>query len=225
VAAAVVVAAGTGRRMGNVRKQYLPLLGRPILEWSLRAFLDHPAVDLVVAVVPEEDARNPPEWLRALPVRLAPGGAERADSVWNGLDHLPASVDLVLIHDGARPLVSRAVIDRVLARAPAGAAVASVPATDTMKVVDAEGRVERTLERGVLRHAQTPQGFPLATLRAAHERARREHWSATDDAALCERCGVPVYLVEGAPENLKITRPLVLRLAEALALDLPAGGG
>jgi 2-C-methyl-D-erythritol 4-phosphate cytidylyltransferase len=225
VAAAVVVAAGSGRRMGNVRKQYLELLGRPILEWSLRAFLDHPGVDEVVAVLPEEDVRNPPEWLRALPVRLAPGGAERADSVWNGLERLPAGVDLVLVHDGARPLVSHAVIDRVLARAPAGAAVASEPATDTVKVVDAEGRVERTLDRAVLRHAQTPQGFPLATLRAAHARARREGWSATDDAALCERCGVPVYLVEGAPENLKVTRPLDLRVAEALARDLRGAGG
>jgi 2-C-methyl-D-erythritol 4-phosphate cytidylyltransferase len=222
---AVVVAAGSGRRMGNVKKQFLDLLGRPLLEWSLRAFLEHPRVECVVAVLPEEDASAPPDWLRALPVRIAPGGTERSDSVRNGLERLPEGIDLVLVHDGARPLVSGEVIDRVLERAPDGAAVASVPATDTIKVVAPDGRVQSTLERATLRHAQTPQGFPLATLLAAHRRARREGWTATDDASLCERCGVPVFMVEGAPENLMVTRPLDVRVAEAIASGLRRPGG
>jgi 2-C-methyl-D-erythritol 4-phosphate cytidylyltransferase len=224
-AAAVVVAGGSGRRMGagGVRKQYLELLGEPILLHALRPFLDHPAVHAVVAVLPADDAASPPAWLRDLPVSLVAGGAERGDSVCNGLEAVPRGIDLVLIHDGARPLVSREVIDRVLAAAGEGGAVPGVRATDTLKEEDGGGRVERTLDRSRLWHAQTPQGFPLALIRELHRRARAEGWSGTDDASLCERYGVPVRLVEGSPENLKVTRPLDLVVAEALARGLRAG--
>lgn len=223
--AAVIVAGGSGRRMGGVRKQYLELLGEPVLARAIRPFVEHPGVDAVVVVVPEEDIASPPPWLRDLPVRLAAGGAERGDSVWNGLAALPAATEVVLVHDGARPFVTREVIDRVLERAPDGGAVAAVRATDTIKEVDETGRIVGTAERSRLWHAQTPQGFRFRDLRDAYRRARAEGWSATDDAALCEHFGIPVFVVEGSYRNLKITRPEDLPHAEALARNLPGDVG
>lgn len=226
-AAAIIVAGGSGRRMGapgTVRKQYLEILGEPVLLRAVRPFLEHPRVGQVVVVLPPADVHDLPSWLRALPVHFVAGGAERSDSVWNGLLAVPPGHDLVLIHDGARPFVTRAVIDRVLARAPAGGAVAAVRVSDTLKAVDDEGRIVSTVDRSRLWQAQTPQGFPLATIRAAHRRAREDAWQATDDASLCERLGVPVHVVEGDPANLKITHPGDLVIAEALARALLVPG-
>ena len=226
-AAAVIVAGGSGSRMGaasgGVRKQYLELLGEPILLWALRPFLEHPEVAATVVVLPPEDVASAPRWLRELPVEVVPGGAQRADSVRHGVEAVPAGPELVLIHYGARPLVTRAVVDRVLRAAVEGGAVAAIRATDTLKEADEEGRVRSTPDRSRLWHAQTPQGFPLPLIRELHARARAEGWSPTDDAALCERYGVPVRLVEGSPENLKVTRPVDLAIAEALARGLRAG--
>jgi 2-C-methyl-D-erythritol 4-phosphate cytidylyltransferase len=223
-AGAVVVAGGSGRRMGaaagGVRKQYLDLLGDPVLLWSVRAFAEHPAIDRTVVVLPPEDAAAPPGWLRIPDVAVAAGGAERGDSVRHGLELLGDAVDVVLIHDGARPLVPRAVIDRVLGAVGPGGAVAALPVTDTLKQGGADGLITGTPDRTQLWHAQTPQGFPLRRIRDAYLRARAEGIRATDDAALCERYGIPVRLVEGAPENLKITRGTDLVLAEALARHL-----
>lgn len=220
-AAAVVVAAGSGRRMGGVRKQYLEILGEPVLLRALRPFLAHPAVSVVVAVLPPDDVANPPPWLVKLPVRLVAGGADRGGSVWNGLEALPAAIDVVLVHDGARPFVTAEVIDRVLDQVSGdpggGGAVAAVSATDTIKEVNAQGRIVGTLPRERLWHAQTPQGFPLDKLRAAYRRARAEGWSDTDDAALCERFGMEIVVVEGDRDNIKITRPADLPLAEVIA--------
>jgi 2-C-methyl-D-erythritol 4-phosphate cytidylyltransferase len=210
---------------GGVRKQYLEIEGEPVLLRAIRPFLAHPEIDEVVVVLPAEDLADPPRWLRDLEVTRVAGGAERGDSVWNGLSALSAGIDLVLVHDGARPFVTREVIDRVLARAPGGGAVAAVPAIDTLKEVDGEGRILTTVDRARIRQAQTPQGFPVATLRAAYERARREGWRGTDDASLCERCGVPVVVVEGSRDNLKITTPADLPVARAIAARLRAGAG
>lgn len=229
--AAVVVAGGSGRRMegagGGARKQYLEVAGRPVLHWALLAFLRHPRVAEVVVVLPPEDVDDPPAWLRELPVTRVPGGAERGDSVRHGLQALPREVERVLIHDGARPLVDAETIDRVIDGAGEGGAVAALPATDTIKEADAAGRVVRTAERATLWHAQTPQGFSRALILELHQRAAAEGVRGTDDASLCEHYGVPVRLVAGAPENIKITRPLDLVVAEALAARLllrPAGG-
>lgn len=225
-AAAVVVAAGAGRRMGagsaGVRKPYLEVHGEPILLRALRPFLAHPRVRATVVVLPAEDVEAPPEWLAALPVTRVAGGAERGDSVWNGLAAVPPGTRTVLIHDGARPLVSVAVIDRVLDAAASGAAIPAVPVTDTVKEVDERGYVRATPDRSRLRLAQTPQGFPLPLILDAYRRARAEGWAASDDAALCERLGIPVRVVDGAASNLKVTRPEDLALAEALARKLPA---
>jgi 2-C-methyl-D-erythritol 4-phosphate cytidylyltransferase len=124
---------------------------------------------------------------------------------------------VVLVHDAARPLVTREIVERTLAAASRGlSAVAGIPPVDTIKVVDRDGLVRGTPERASLRSAQTPQAFPRAVLDEAHRRAAAEGVTATDDAALVERYGGDVVVVEGSPENLKVTGPFDLRLAEAI---------
>lgn len=217
-AAAIIVAGGTGSRMGSDRpKQYLDLLGAPVLLWSVRAFLAHPGVGRVVVVLPAADAESPPSWLAGVPVTIVAGGAERGDSVRAGLDALPAGDGTVLIHDAARPLVPGAVITRVLEAARGGGAIAAMPVVDTVKAADRRGFVSRTLDRSGLWLAQTPQGFPLERLREVHRRAAAEGVAATDDAGLFERYGLEVRVVEGAAWNVKITRADDLRAAAALA--------
>lgn len=219
--AAVIVAGGAGLRMGrgSTRKQYLDLLGTPVLLWSVRTFVGHPAVGHTVVVLPAADAEEPPHWLADLPVAIVAGGPERRDSVRNGLDAVPFAYGTVLVHDAARPLVPPDLIDRVIAGVGDGGAVAALRVADTVKQANGE-MVERTVDRAGLWLAQTPQGFRIDALRAAHARALAEGWAVTDDAGVCERYGIPIRLVEGAPENLKITRAADLRLAEALARGL-----
>jgi 2-C-methyl-D-erythritol 4-phosphate cytidylyltransferase len=221
--AALVVAGGRGLRMGAGQpKQYLELEGEPVLLHALRPFLGHPRLHEVVVVLPPADAAAPPPWLARLGVRLVAGGELRGDSVWNGLQALDGSIDVVLVHDGARPLLTRAVLERVLDAARAGqAAIAALPASDTVQQVDADGVITGTPDRGALWLAQTPQAFPLAGLRRAHARARDAGVAATDDAALYARFEGPVRVVPGSARNLKLTRPLDLVLAGALARLAP----
>lgn len=222
-AAAVIPAGGAGLRMGGVRKQYLELEGQPILLHAVRAFMEHPAVRWVVVALPAEDMARPPLFLPE-GVTVVAGGAERGDSVRLALEAVPASAEVVLIHDAARPLVPRAVIDRALAAATAGVgAVAAIPVSDTLKRAAADGTVEATVERAGLWRAQTPQAFPRGMIVEAYARAAREGVVATDDAALVERYGGRVVLVEGSPRNLKVTTPEDLRLAALLlgAAEVP----
>ncbi|MFW6201561.1 MAG: 2-C-methyl-D-erythritol 4-phosphate cytidylyltransferase, partial [Gemmatimonadota bacterium] len=222
-AAVVVPAGGAGRRMGGERKPYLELGGEPVLVHALRPFLERPEIGLAVVALPSADADAPPAWLTGLDARIevVAGGRERSDSVRNALEVVPEAADVVLIHDAARPLVSAAVVDRVLRRACEGLAegvgvIAAIPAADTIKEVDAAGRILRTPERSSLRRAQTPQAFPRGVIVEAHRRAREDGIGATDDAALVERCGGTVVVVDGEPENLKVTTPADLAMAEAL---------
>lgn len=226
-AAAVIVAGGSGSRMGRggVAKQYLDLLGSPVLLWSVRTFLAHPRIGSVTVVLPPADAATPPDWLADLPVALACGGDSRGDSVRSGLAAVPAGTETVLVHDAARPLVSGAVIDRVLEAAAEGPAIAALPVADTIKAATPEGMVTGTVDRTGMWLAQTPQGFPARVLREVHERALAERIAATDDAALCERFGIPVRLVEGAVENMKITRPADFEVVAALAAAGGAAAG
>jgi 2-C-methyl-D-erythritol 4-phosphate cytidylyltransferase len=221
-AAAVIVAGGSGRRLGGpVRKQYLEVAGEPVLLHAVRAFVHHPRIHRTVVVLPPGDVATPPRWLASLDVAIVPGGAERGDSVWNGLESLSDDdVDLVLVHDGARPFVPAGVIDRVLDACPA---IAAIPVVDTIKEVDGDGTIVGTPDRRRLWQAQTPQGFPLGAIRRAYVRAREEGVAATDDAALYERYEGPVRVVMGSPRNLKVTRASDLAVAEALALA-PEGG-
>lgn len=191
-----------------------------MLLWSIRAFTAHPAVSHVVVVLPPDTAQAPPPWLAphvGQGLTLARGGNERADSVAEGLAALPPAVNVVLVHDAARPLVGRDLIDRVLAGARRGVAVIpAVPMTDTVKELDAAQphTVARSVPRDRLVRAQTPQGFPRALLEMAHAEARRAGIAGTDDAALVERLGRTVEVVPGDGSNLKVTTPDDLALAE-----------
>ena len=218
----VIVAAGRGQRLGgDTPKQYLPIAGIPMLLRAVRPFTCHPEVRQVVVVLPAEDAAAPPAWLAphvGNGLRLAAGGAQRSDSVARGLEALDADCAIALVHDAARPFVSRDVVDAVIAAARAGAgAVPAIPVADTIKQADAAGAIERTVPRERLWRAQTPQGFPRELLVRALAEARAAGIPGTDDASFVERLGAPVRLVPGDPGNVKVTTAEDLMLAEALA--------
>lgn len=214
-----VPAAGLGRRLGGVRKAFLELGGDPLLALSLRPFLAHPRVRSVVVALPAEEAADPPAWLRDLDdrIRLVEGGATRLHSVGAALSALDPSVEVVLVHDAARPFVTRAIIDRCLEVAERGeGAVAALPSTDTLKEVDGSGRILSTPDRESVWRAQTPQAFPRADLLDAYRHAMELGLPATDDAALFSRWGGRVRVVRGSTRNLKITHPDDLVVARAL---------
>ncbi len=222
---AIILAGGSGSRMGaGVNKVLLPLGGETVLCRSVRAFL--PLVDGITVVARREDDAAIRAALTAsgLTASVVTGGATRQDSVWNGLSHLPADADRVLIHDGARCLVDEDTIRRVMASVEAfGTGVAAVPVTDTIKQADAAECVEATPDRAALRSVQTPQGFTTALLRRAHEQARLDGYVGTDDASLVERLGLPVHLTLGSRRNLKLTTPEDMMIANALlSAPLPA---
>jgi 2-C-methyl-D-erythritol 4-phosphate cytidylyltransferase len=220
----VVVAAGSGVRAGpGEPKQFRPILGVPMLLRALRPFTSHPDVAHVVVVLPAAFADRPPEWLGKLVgerLTLVAGGAHRVDSVQRGFQALGPEVEVVLVHDAARPFVSRGTVDAVVARAREGVgAVAAIPMGDTVKEANELNRITRTVPRERLWRAQTPQGFPRAMLHQAFERAERNP-PVTDDAELCERAGFPVEIVPDSPHNLKVTTADDLRLAEAFAREV-----
>ena len=221
----IVVAAGRGVRLGGpVPKQYRELGGVPMLLRALRPFASHPEVAHVVVVLPAADAVRPPHFLADLTggtLSVVAGGAERSDSVAQGLSALPTECAVVLVHDAARPLVDRDTIDRVIEAARGGAgAVPAIAIGDTVKEADGSDggvpRVLRTVPRERLWMAQTPQGFPRALLEAAHALARKDGVGATDDAALVERMGAIVVLVPGSRRNLKVTTDEDFLLAERI---------
>jgi 2-C-methyl-D-erythritol 4-phosphate cytidylyltransferase len=209
--------------MGGERKPFLELAGEPILLRALRPFLAQPGVRAVVVALPAEQSEETPSWLSALDDRIlvVEGGDTRRDSVWAALQALPPDVDVVVVHDGARPLVSREVVARCVHVAAGGVgAVAGFPAVDTMKLVDERGGVTGTPERSRLWHAQTPQAFARTQIVEAYRRAVAEGWPATDDSALVERCGGAVRMVESSPTNLKITHRQDLVIAESVLSGL-----
>ncbi len=221
----VVVAGGRGVRAGGgVPKQYRLLGNVPVLLRALRPFLAHPAVDRVVAVLPESDVEAPPEWLRPLigdRLVLASGGADRMGSVEQGIAQLPDSTTVVVVHDGARPFVDAAVIEAVIVAARAGrGAIAAVPVADTLKRSvagsGAEPVIAETVSREALWRAQTPQAFPVEVLRRGLAAARAAGVTVTDDAQAVESQGLPVVLVPDRPTNFKLTTPADFALAEAL---------
>jgi 2-C-methyl-D-erythritol 4-phosphate cytidylyltransferase len=220
--AAVVVAAGSGTRfVGSTPKQFAELAGRPVALWALDAFREHPAVSLVVAVLSAETAIAPPSWVHESGALVVVGGAERADSVRAGLEACSGH-EVVLVHDGARPLVPQDLITRVLGRVEPGTGVVPVlPLADTVKEVDERGAVSRTLPRERLRRVQTPQGFLTAELRRAYARAAATGFRATDDAAIFSQAGGRVVTVPGSEESVKITVSSDLAVVEALARARP----
>lgn len=204
-------------------KQFLPLGGVPVLLRALRPFVAHPDVVETVVVLPADIIATPPAWLaelRAGALTFVPGGEERSDSVAAGLAALSGACRVVLVHDGARPLVDPGTIDRVMEAARThGAAIAAVPLADTLKRVDDRSdsrRIAETVSRRGLWRAQTPQGFLRDTLEAAHAARDDDSGPPTDDAELVERLGREVHIVPDSPRNLKITSPDDLAIAEAL---------
>ena len=218
-AGVVVPAGGAGRRMGGVSKPFLELCNKPLLQCALEPFLRNDDVVQIVVAVSAQTLQSPPGWLTTLDERvtLTEGGEERGDSVRNGIRALKSDVTVILVHDAARPLVTDAVIERCITAAAEGRCViAAVPVVDTIKEVDAGGRITGTPDRRALWAAQTPQAFPAAIIRDAYARAAEERIHTTDDAALVARYGGTVTIVEGEIDNIKVTAPADLVVAEAL---------
>jgi len=206
----VIVAAGaSSRTAGSELKQFRWVAGKPMLLHSVQRFMERADVAMVVCVLPKSHAGDPPPWLFQCDIErllVSVGGRERGESVLNGLEDLPPEVKIVLVHDAARPMVDSDTIERVIAKAREGVgAVPALPAIDTMKEVDESGAIVRTPNRERLFHAQTPQGFPRAMVEEAYIRAKADRVQATDDAALCERIGARVVIVEGSATGMKVT--------------------
>jgi 2-C-methyl-D-erythritol 4-phosphate cytidylyltransferase len=223
-AVALILAAGASTRMDDVDKIFTSLAGKPVLSYSVELFAGMPEVDRVVVVATAESLDRVKKTAEPASagksVGAVEGGAERHDSARIGLRFLADNVSEerpVLIHDAARPLADAALVRRVLEAVPAADGVVPVVSVnDTIKRVDAGGAVEATLYREFLRAVQTPQGFRLGYILELHERAAAESYYATDDAALVEYYGGRVVTVEGDPTNVKITRQLDMKIAEAI---------
>ncbi|MBI4608500.1 MAG: 2-C-methyl-D-erythritol 4-phosphate cytidylyltransferase [Candidatus Rokubacteria bacterium] len=222
---ALVPAAGSGSRLGGRRpKQFLRLRGVPLLVLTLRGLAAAREVEGIVVAAPPRAV----EATRAVVARyriprivdVVPGGTERQESVWLALQAVPPGVSLIVVHDAVRPFITPSLVRSVIREARRhGAAVCGLPVVETVKRVR-EARVEATVEREGLWLVQTPQAFHRSLLWEAHEKARSDGFTGTDDAALVERLGVPVRMVPGLPENLKITTAADLARARRLA----AGG-
>jgi len=226
--AVIVPAAGRGERLGpGAPKALRTLAGQPILLHAVRNLATARDIDMIVVAVPEDSVEESRALLAGieLPLVIVSGGETRQDSVARALLALPSEVDVVLVHDAARPLVPSEVVDRVAAavRAGAPAVIPTLGVVDTIKEVDADGVVQATLDRSRLHAVQTPQGFVRDVLQTAH--AASDGADATDDAGMVERMGVKVHVVPGHEEAFKITRPLDLVLAEAILVRRRAAGG
>ncbi len=236
---AIVAAGGSGSRVRAPRpKQFLELMGKPLLAHTVTRFIRSPDIDRIVVVLPSHDFEQhvqlmTPWFSPGDDLEVVPGGDSRQDSVWNGLSTIPPSFEgSVLVHDGARPLVSQEIIGSVVAAAKRfGGAIAGLPVSETLKEVGPDPSdaavVVRTVDRRLYYHAQTPQCFRHGILRTAFDQARAEGFQGTDEAQLVERLGVKVHLVPGSVRNIKVTTSEHLALAEHyLALgDGGEGGG
>jgi 2-C-methyl-D-erythritol 4-phosphate cytidylyltransferase len=223
-----VVAAGSGTRFG-APKQFLELAGLPMAGWSIRTFASMPEVTALIVA-------TEPAWIEAMRelcdrvagganATVVAGGATRQESVRNALAHVPDSCDGTFVHDGARPLIDADDVRAGMRAVHDGrAAVLAAPIVDTVKIVDANGRIERTIDRANLRGAQTPQFARTADLRRAHEKVPRAQ-EATDDAMLLEAIGVDVFAIAPQCENFKVTVPADALRAEAVLVQRTASCG
>lgn len=218
--AAVIAAAGKGLRMGGeTRKQYLFLKGKPVLARSLQLFSNHESLEEIVIVVPADDLDSAAELLvpyipSGIKIKYVRGGESRQESIENGLSELSAASGLICIHDAARPLASRQLLDSLLAAALVhGAAVPVVALNDTVKVVDEKCFITSTPPRERLRLVQTPQVFKRELIYEAYNNAKKIGLVGTDDASLVEHLQKPVATVAGELSNIKITSALDLALS------------
>lgn len=223
---AVVPAAGRGARMGgSTPKQFLSLGGIPLLVHTLRTLDSVSAISEIVVVIPDADR----EYCQLDVVdrfnikkvaQIVPGGQRRQDSVRHGVLALQEKAEIVVVHDGVRPFVSREIVEQAIQSAiQTGASLVAIPMKDTVKRVNENGVVDATLNREQLWLAQTPQVFRYSWLLEAHQMAEEKNIDATDDAGLIEQLGHPVAIVQGSTHNIKITRPEDLALGEAILLS------
>ncbi len=217
----LIPAAGKGKRMGSDRnKLLLNVLGEPIISWTLRAAKASQHIHWIGIIGQPEDWPEMKAVVNDLDlsrtVRFIQGGSTRQESVYNGLQDLPAIAQQVLIHDGARCLITPKLFDRcadVIERCDG--LIAAIPVKDTIKVVDQKSRaIVQTPDRSNLWAAQTPQGFSVDKLLRCHREGIERGWQVTDDAALFENCGMSVQVVQGEESNLKVTTPMDLAIAE-----------
>ena len=220
---AIIVSAGKGVRMNrSTPKQYLMLRGRPVLCHTVMAFNKCSDVDKIVLVVPEKDVTYCREQLLSdlpidTPLKILAGGKRRQDSVFNGILSIDDRDAIVVIHDGVRPLIRPEMITRCIKKAKiSGACILGAPLQDTLKMVDSDSLIQKTINRERLWTAQTPQAFHYKLIRDAHEAAAKEGVEATDDAVLLERMGLPVNILLSTGNNLKITTSDDLLLADAI---------
>jgi 2-C-methyl-D-erythritol 4-phosphate cytidylyltransferase len=226
---AVIPAAGLGMRMGFKKaKQYLELGGTPLLGRTLKTFQECRLIDAIIIVVPEKDVdyclkqivqKYQLDKTRA----VIGGGARRQDSVRKGIEAVGDNCEWVLIHDGVRPFVSTALIEKVIKAARHfRAVITGLPVTETIKQVDSNGHVLGTIDRSDLWCAQTPQIFRRKDIQLAHQEALRQGWTdSTDDAFLVEKIGISVKIIEGEGRNMKITTPHDLQVARFLLSTEP----
>jgi 2-C-methyl-D-erythritol 4-phosphate cytidylyltransferase len=225
----LIPAAGMGRRMGSDRNKLLLLVrSQPIISWTLKAAEAASLISWIGIIA------NPTDWqdLQTIiqqekltkPVELIEGGSTRQQSVYNGLLALPSTAEQVLIHDGARCLATPDLFDAcALSIRHYSGLIAAIPVKDTIKVVDENGIIQSTPDRRQLYAAQTPQGFDVKLLKECHAEGVRQGWEVTDDAALFEKCGYSVAIVQGEETNLKVTTPQDLAIAEFILIAREQG--
>jgi len=216
----LIPAAGSGRRMNSHRnKLLLNLLGQSIISWTIQAATAANCISWIGIISQPDDWQDFEEIIGQLklnkPVQLIKGGSTRQESVYNGLRALPSSASQVLIHDGARCLATPNLFDSCAETlGHTNGLIAAVPVKDTIKIVNENNIVQSTPDRRQLWAAQTPQGFDVKLLTQCHQQAVSKDWQVTDDAALFEKCGLDVSIVQGEETNLKITTPQDLAIAE-----------
>ena len=216
---AVVPAGGSGTRIGGaVPKQFQSLKGKPILYYTLKTLQDCGIISEIILVVPEKEYQAAcADWLGNPEIvkKVVVGGEKRQDSVFNGFREVSPHSEIVLVHDGVRPFLSKKMISESIdAAREFGAAITAIPVNDTIKRVDASGMVSQTIDREGLWRVQTPQAFQYSLLHEAFNKAISEKFYGTDEGTLIEHLGEPVKIVEGSERNIKITRPEDLELSE-----------
>ncbi len=216
---AVVPAGGSGTRMGGtVPKQFQYLNGKPILYYTLKTLQDCGSIAEIILVVPKNEYEAAcTDWLGKPEIvkKIVVGGVKRQDSVYNGFCEVSQDTEIVLVHDGVRPFLSKKMISESIGAAREyGAAITAIPVNDTIKRVDPSGLVSETIDREGLWRVQTPQAFRYSLLQDAFNKAKSESFYGTDEGTLIEYLGEPVKIVEGSEQNIKITRPEDLELSE-----------
>lgn len=216
---AIIAAGGCGKRMNSsTSKQFLRIKGHPIIYYTLKIFESLNFIDEIILVIGSDDKRQAEEivsYYKFKKVKIVIGGKERQDSVYNGLKKLSPKTDIVIIHDGVRPFVTKKmIIESIKSAQSFGAVGVAVPVKDTIKVIGNNNLIKDTPTRSNLRAIQTPQVFKYDLIMRAYEKAFEDGFYGTDDTVLVERLGCPVKLIDGSYENIKITTPEDILIAE-----------